>query len=128
MHESQPALVVILEDDAEVTEILELVLRGLGVRVLICPLRQEVLACIRETQPQLVVSDVRMGALDGIAIFQQLRADASTRHIPVIFFTATEQRVRSRLPDYQQQDAYFVGKPNLPALVAAVRDVLQLHP
>jgi CheY-like chemotaxis protein len=128
MYHSQPLTVVILEDDAEVAHTLEAVLLEMGLRVLVCSLRHEVLPCIVDTQPRLVVSDVRMGALDGVEIFQQLRADARTRHIPVIFFTATEQRVRNRIPDYQQQDAYFVGKPNIPRLTARIEQLLQLHP
>jgi CheY-like chemotaxis protein len=119
---------VILEDDADVADTLEAVLYEMGVRVLVCSLRHEVLPCIAETQPRVVVSDVRMGALDGVKIFQQLRADAKTRHIPVIFFTATEQRVRHRLPDYEEQDAYFVGKPNIPRLTARIEQLLRLPP
>jgi CheY-like chemotaxis protein len=128
MDESQPFTVVILEDDAEVAHTLEAVLHEMGLRVLICSLRQGVLPCIVDTLPHLVISDVRMGALDGIEIFQQLRADPRTRHIPVIFFTATEQRVRNRIPHYQEQNAYFVGKPNLPRLTTTIEELLQLRP
>jgi CheY-like chemotaxis protein len=75
-------------------------------------------------QPQLIILDVHLSTLEGIAVFQQLRADPATRTIPVIFFTATEARVRQRLPDYEQQGASFVGKPNIAHLSAQIKQLL----
>jgi DNA-binding response OmpR family regulator len=127
MQESRPLTVVILEDDADVVHTLEVVLHDMGVRPLVCSLRHEVLPCIVETQPQLIILDVRMGPVDGIEIFHQLRAEPTTRNVPVIFFTATEQRVRSRIPNYNEQNAYFVGKPNVPRLTAKIEEILRDH-
>ncbi len=127
MQESQPFTVAILEDDADVAHTLQVVLRDMGLRVLVCSLRHDVLGSIVDIRPQLVISDVRMGRLDGIEIFHQIRADTRTRDVPVIFFTATEQRVRSRIPDYREQDAYFVGKPNIPRLTALIEEIRDRH-
>jgi CheY-like chemotaxis protein len=79
-------------------------------------------------QPRLVILDVRMGRIDGIDIFHQLRADPATRDIPVIFFTATEQRVSNRLPNFRQLGASFVIKPNIAQLSARIEEVLANHP
>lgn len=40
------------------------------------------------THPDLILLDIRMPGLDGIAVCERLQCDAATRHIPVIFLTA----------------------------------------
>src|SRR5580765_5224310 len=39
--------------------------------------------------PDLILLDVRMGAVDGYATCRLLKADRATAHIPVIFLTAS---------------------------------------
>ena len=117
--------VAILEDDPDTLETLEFLLRDRGLRVLACPPRQDAQRLLVDMRPELIILDVRMGALDGIELFRHLRADPVTGSVPVIFFTATEQRVASRLPDYTQQGASFVGKPNIRQLCERIDHLLQ---
>ena len=119
--------VAIVEDDPDTLETLEFLLRDRGLRVRACPPRQDVqrYLYLADIRPELIIQDVRMGALDGIELFRHLRADPATRTVPVIFFTATEQRVMSRLPDYTQMGASFVGKPNLRQLCERIDHLLQ---
>jgi PAS domain S-box-containing protein len=46
------------------------------------------LAKIRETSPDLVLTDVMMPQLDGLGLLRELRADPKTQEIPVIFLSA----------------------------------------
>ena len=48
------------------------------------------LSLIREHQPDLVVLDLMMPEMDGFAMLDALRADSTTRNIPVIVVTAKE--------------------------------------
>ena len=67
-----------------------------------------------------------MSALDGLTLFEQIRADPLTCTIPVIFFTATETRITHRLPHYRQMNAYFIEKTSLRELVTQIEVVLGL--
>ena len=126
MQTQQRPTVALLEDDPDIVEVLQFLLRDRGLRVFVCSLRHDVHRCLVETQPRLIILDVRMGAVDGITVFQQLRADPTMVDVPVIFFTATEQRVVSRIPNYKELNASFVGKPNMRGLTDRIDAILHL--
>jgi len=46
------------------------------------------LALVRETAPDLVLTDVMMPELDGFGLLAAMRADADTSHIPVVMLSA----------------------------------------
>ena len=118
--------VAILEDDADIQEALAALLHEIGLAVTVCHPTPYAAECIAAAQPEVIILDVRMAAVDGLAVFQQLRANAATAHVPVIFFTATEQRISSRIPQYEEQGAFFVIKPNIPQLRARIEQILHL--
>ncbi|HEY5870547.1 MAG TPA: response regulator [Candidatus Tectomicrobia bacterium] len=47
-------------------------------------------------QPEAILLDVMMPDMDGPTTFQQLQANATTRHIPVIFLTGMMQSADQR--------------------------------
>jgi len=64
----------------------------------------------RSLQPQLILMDIQLPGMDGLAAISQLRRDDATRAIPVIALTALamkgdEERIRAA-----GFDAY-IGKP-----------------
>lgn len=50
---------------------------------------QEAYDIIQKEQPALVVTDILMPKMDGFSLVHRLRLDPQTRHIPVIFLSAT---------------------------------------
>ena len=87
MIPSGPILVV--EDIPNVLELLEVTLRFKGYPVVTAHNGQEALEIIAREPPALVVTDILMPKLDGYALVQKIRTDPHTRHIPVIFLSAT---------------------------------------
>lgn len=82
--------IVIVDDDPDAREILNLILGTLEI-----PIRQasdgaEALKLILDDLPLLIVLDLAMPNVDGRAVLRELRADASTKNIPVIIFTAED--------------------------------------
>ena len=66
-----------------------------------------------------------LGAISGLDVFHQLRADSTTRLVPVIFFTGNEDRLRKELPDYQARGAMLVVKPNIERLSVLIQRLVQ---
>ncbi len=76
--------------------------------------------------PDLILLDVLMPGMDGLAVIRELKRDDRTRHIPVIFITALDS------PHDEEQGLLlgamdYIGKPLHPAVVKArVNNQLQI--
>ncbi|MBF0310592.1 MAG: response regulator [Magnetococcales bacterium] len=71
-----------------------------------------------ETPPDLILLDVMMPGMDGFEVIRQLKAEETTRHIPVIFLTA-----RSEVDDEERGLALgavdYITKPISPPILSA---------
>jgi hypothetical protein len=83
-----PARVLIADDNADMREYLARLLEGAGYRVDAVIDGQEALAAVRADPPDLVISDVMMPRLDGLALVAALRADQRTAAVPVVLLSA----------------------------------------
>lgn len=69
-------------------------------------------------RPDIVLLDVMMPNMDGYQVFDQLRADASTRDIPVIFVTAMDS-VDAEMRGLEAGAVDYITKPIIPSIVLA---------
>lgn len=124
MHASPAlaALVLIVEDEAEIADILAAYLEREGLRTLRAADGQIALDMHRSMRPDLVLLDVQLPRLDGWSVLTQLRQRGET---PVIMLTALDQDLDKLTALRMGADDYVV-KPFNPAEVAArVRAVLR---
>jgi CheY-like chemotaxis protein len=82
-----PPDVLIVDDDENNRGVLCDALDGEPYRLLEAAGGQQALDIADKEQPDLILLDVLMPGLDGIATLQKLKADERTRHIPVIMVT-----------------------------------------
>ncbi len=76
--------------------------------------------------PDLILLDVMMPGMDGFEVCQRLKADAKTRHIPVVMVTALSD-VADRVRGLEAGADDFLSKPvNDVALFARVRSLVRL--
>src|SRR5262245_31865848 len=68
------------------------------------------LAAVRAKKPDLILLDVRMPEMSGLEVCAALKADASTRDIPVIFLSASTE-FSERLEGFRLGGVDFVTKP-----------------
>lgn len=81
--------VLVVDDDEDLRRILRLSLTRVG-GMAVCEAEsvEEGLAAARTHVPDVVLLDVMLAGSDGPALLHALRADDTTRHIPVVFLTA----------------------------------------
>lgn len=79
---------------------------------------EQALALCKSNPPDLILLDVVMPGMDGYEVCKQLKADTSTRHIPVIFVTAhTDPAQETHGLSLGAVD--FIAKPVNPDVVRA---------
>lgn len=79
------ARVLIVDDDPSLAEMLGIVLRGEGWEVGHCADGTGALSAFRSFKPDVVLLDVMLPGLDGVAVCHQLRAESG---VPIVMLTA----------------------------------------
>jgi diguanylate cyclase (GGDEF)-like protein len=117
--------VLIADDDDDIRAFLEITLGLAGFDVLEASDGVETLSLARRHTPDLILLDVMMPNMDGLAALQKLRDDARTSHIPVVLLTARVQR-EDTLGGLEAGADDYVTKPfDGDVLIARVRSALR---
>ena len=120
---AETGTVVVVEDDHNISDLVDLYLRREGYRVVQAADAQAGLAAVERERPRLVVLDVGLpGGMDGIEVCRRLRAAGN---VPVLMLTARDAEVDRVLGLEMGADDY-VTKPFSPReLVARVKAILR---
>jgi CheY-like chemotaxis protein len=100
--------VFIVDDDQEITYGVALRLRSAGYEARTAGDGAEGVPEIIASQPDVVLMDVRMPRVDGLAALEMLRADPRSRHIPIIMLSAS---LRDQETALEAGAHYFLTKP-----------------
>jgi CheY-like chemotaxis protein len=84
----------------------------------------EGLEAARMTQPDLIVSDLEMPRMDGVAFCVALRADETTRRVPIVVVTGSGG-VEARAALDAGCDAVLPKPCSRELLIATIRDLLE---
>jgi CheY-like chemotaxis protein len=86
----KPGYLLVVDDIPNILELIETALKFKGgYRVVTARNGEEALEAIQRERPDLIITDILMPKLDGFNLVHKLRLDAETRHIPVVFLSAT---------------------------------------
>jgi len=124
-HDSGGGRVLVVEDDAEIADVLRRSLRNEGYEVKSAADGVEALDTAVEFVPDLVVLDLGLPRLDGVEVCRQLRADGD---VPILMLTAraeTEDRVAGL---DSGADDYLVKPFERQELLARIRALLRRRP
>jgi CheY-like chemotaxis protein len=80
--------ILIVEDNSEVRELLALILRRSGYDIAEAATGLDAIDQAHATRPDLIIMDLGLPEITGDEATARLKADPSTRHIPVIVNTA----------------------------------------
>lgn len=120
------ARVVVADDNADMREYLQRLLTGAGYRVAAVTDGMSALDAVRADPPDLVVSDVMMPGLDGLALVAALRSDPRTASIPVVLLSARAGQEASIEGLQAGADDYLVKPFAAAELLARVRANVEL--
>ena len=83
------ARILVVDDSAVVRRMLGLVLGDAGHEVSFAVDGQDGLETARAARPDLIISDLEMPVMDGIAFVRELKGQEASQPIPVIMLTAS---------------------------------------
>jgi len=86
MITAERASILVVDDDPDLLRLMQIRLTAAGYAVTTAESAERALAQMSVARPRLVVTDLRMGGMDGIALFEAIRAQNPT--LPVIILTA----------------------------------------
>ncbi len=119
------ALILIVEDNDKNRKLVRDVLTFKGYEVIETETGEEGVELARERSPRLVLMDIRLPGIDGVEALRRLRAEETTRGIPVMAMTASvmsEDRQKIMAAGF---DAYQSKPINVTEFVAAVAQLLE---
>jgi len=116
---------VYIEDEQEMIDLVRLIMARRGFEVLGANGGHDGLALIRQNMPDLVLLDLMMPDMDGWDVYQQMKADETTRDIPVIVITAKAQSIDKVLGLHIAKVDDYISKPFSPnELVESIEKVI----
>ena len=111
--------VLLVDDHRENLVALHAVLEPLGERLVSADSGEQALRVLLREEIAVVLLDVRMAGLDGLATARIIRSRQRTRHIPIIFLTAQESDVGEIAAAYATGAVDYVIKPFEPEILRA---------
>lgn len=117
--------VLLIEDEPNIAEAIRFILGRNGWQVFVQTDGRQGLAAVASVRPDLVILDLMLPGMDGMAVLTHLRADPVTHDLPVMMLTAKGQG-RDREAATRAGVSAFMTKPFSNAdMVAAVRALLE---
>ena len=119
------ARILVIDDDGAITHLIRLVLEGEGHEVFVAGDGSRGFALAQRQRPDLILLDVMMRVMSGIAVLRALSNDPRTAEIPVVMLSALAESDIGGKPDDVSYAAY-VQKPFKAAeLVTLVADLVR---
>ena len=91
---STPRTVLYVEDEAPLRGLVEFWLTDAGYRVLLAADGAEALELLRDSRPDLVITDAMMPNVSGDELVEAIKADPALRDIPILMATAAASPLR----------------------------------
>lgn len=110
--------VVIIDDEDEMLQLERLTLEALPSRVESYRSAEEALGAVRRNPPDVIVTDIMLPGMSGTELLATLRAEPTTRHVPVVLVTARGE-VSERVLGLELGAADYIAKPFYPAELRA---------
>jgi DNA-binding response OmpR family regulator len=114
--------ILIVEDQADVAQLIEVVLKGEGYTVAIARDGAQGLMLARDWKPDLILMDIMLPGVDGGTLISRLRQEKETAELPIIAMSAS-RTLRDRTGELEA-DALLSKPFDVDALLVQVQFLL----
>lgn len=119
--------ILLIEDEPDITEVLQYNLEKEGFEVEFAPRGDAGLEAIRKHNPDLLLLDLMLPGVDGLELTRILKRDPQTRHLPIVMLTAKSEEL-DRIVGLELGADDYIPKPFSPReVVLRVKAVLRRH-
>jgi DNA-binding response OmpR family regulator len=121
-----PAKVLIVDDEAEVVRLLEVILTRAGYAVVKAYSGKECLALLTRENPDVILLDIMMPGMSGLEILESLRTIYGTVSIPPVIFLTAKGSMEAMIEGLQAGAYKYLVKPtSREKLIEIVKSALE---
>jgi PAS domain S-box-containing protein len=123
---SQPHRLLVVEDDPDILSMMREALTRQGYQVSTASSGHEVLGEVSQSQPDLILLDLKMPGMDGYEVIRQLKGDKKTQSIPIIVTTASPlDKERDKIRVLGMGATQYITKPlSLNSLIGEIKKAI----
>jgi DNA-binding response OmpR family regulator len=115
--------ILVVDDDPEISGLVEYTLEAQGHTVKVCDNGREVLDTLRSFKPDMMVLDVMLPGIDGYSLASQISEDPDLNKMPIVVLSALEPS-RTMFQRFSQVAAFLTKPFNTDDLMEAVKNAL----
>jgi len=104
------AKILVVDDEPEITEIIEAFLENAGYKVKVENTPNKAVELAKQLKPDLILLDIMMPGVDGYTICNRLKEDPEMINTPVIFLTGKDSK-DDQGRSFQAGGDMFIKKP-----------------
>ncbi|MDO9565246.1 MAG: response regulator [Candidatus Desulfaltia sp.] len=120
--------ILVADDNAIIIKIVSSLLESEGYIVLTAENGLEAMKLAFQSKPDLIITDLLMPEMDGVTLIKKLRAQLSTRYIPIIMLTVKDEVDEEVKSIDAGADDYIIKPVNPKKLMARVHRLLNKPP
>jgi len=128
VHAMEKHTILVIEDEPDILDVIDYNLKRDGFTVVTSPDGEQGLSEAQKTPPDLILLDLMLPGRDGLEVCRRLKANPSTRSIPIIMVTAKGEEGDIVLGLGIGADDYITKPFSVRELMARVKTVLRRGP
>ena len=121
-----PQIILAVDDDKSILHTLTSILSKNGYEVITATNGEEALELLKNTSPDLIISDLAMPTMDGWYFKMKVRHDERLKTIPIIILSGMLEKEGGA--EYKETATYYFSKPfDTSRLIDKIKELISGH-